>query len=292
MTPPPPLVIPAKAGTHITASRLPLGRTLAMRFLPLAALLLTTPAHATRPGDTILIAGDSTAADYAPARYPQTGWGMMLRCAVSPEVRILNHARNGRSTRSFLAEGRWDALRADIMPGDTVLIQFGHNDQSRGRPERWAPAQTDYRDNLLRFIRDVRIAGGVPVLLTPVARRNFGPDGRAIADYPAWSAVVRDLSTKTATPLIDVESRSRAWLDRAGPDKSKSLYLHYSAQDAIPAFPKGISDDTHFSELGARQVADLVADGLKSLALPISVKIADPRSALTRTTPLGRTDCQ
>jgi DNA sulfur modification protein DndE len=260
--------------------------------LPFAALLLTTPAHATRPGDTILIASDSTAADYAPARYPQTGWGTMLRCAVTSDVRVLNHAMGGRSTRSFLAEGRWNRLRADIMPGDTVLIQFGHNDQARGRPERWAPAQTDYRDNLLRFIRDVRIAGGIPVLVTPVARRNFGPNGHAIADYPAWSAVMRDLATLTATPLIDLEARSRAWLDRAGPEASKSLYLHYSAQDKIPAFPKGISDDTHFSELGARQVADLVAAGLKSLALPIAAKIADPRPALTRTNPLGRTDCQ
>lgn len=159
-------------------------------------------------------------------------------------------------------------------------------------PERWAPAQTDFADNLLRFIRDVRIAGGLPVLLTPVARRNFGPDGRAIADYPAWSAVVRDLAAKTTTPLIDLEARSRAWLDRAGPDGSKSLYLHYSVQDKISAFPKGVSDDTHFSELGAREVADLVAAGLRSLALPISAKIADPRPALTRTTSLGRTDCQ
>jgi lysophospholipase L1-like esterase len=268
------------------------GYAVRMVQIVLLGVILTFPANATAPGSTILIAGDSTAADYAPARYPQTGWGTMLRCAVGPDVRILNHAMGGRSTRSFLAEGRWDALRADMMPGDTVLIQFGHNDASRAKPLRWAPAQTDYRDNLLRFIRDVRIAGGVPVLVTPVARHNFGPGGRAVADFSAWSGVMRDLALKTGTPMIDLEARSRAWLDRAGPEASRSLYLHYSAEDNVAAFPKGISDDTHFSELGARQVADLVADGLKSLALPISAKISGSRPALTRTTALGRMDCQ
>lgn len=302
-------VSPAKAGTRLPRCRQPqrwemgfrfrgtdenrIGRTLAIRLLPiLSALLLATPANATRPGDTILIASDSTAADYPAARYPQTGWGTMLRCAVVPGVRIANHATGGRSTRSFLAEGRWDRLLADILPGDVVLIQFGHNDQARGRPERWAPAQTDYRANLLRFIWDVRTAGGQPVLVTPVARRNFGADGRAVADYPAWSGVMRDLAARTHTRLIDLEARSRAWLDRVGPEGAKALYLHYRAEDHVAAFPEGIADNTHFSELGARQVADLVAQGIKALDLPIAAKIMAQRPALARSTALGRTDCQ
>jgi lysophospholipase L1-like esterase len=257
-----------------------------------AALFAVTSAHATRPGDTILIASDSTAASYAPDRYPQTGWGQMLACGLQSDVRVINHAMGGRSTRSFLAEGRWDGLLADLMPGDTVLIQFGHNDQARGKPERWAPAQTDYRNNLMRFIWDVRTAGGIPVLVTPVARRNFGPDGKAVADYPAWSGVMRDLATTLHVPLIDLEARSRVWLNRAGPEASKALYLHYRAQDGIAAFPKGIEDNTHFSETGARQVANLVAEGLRALDLPVSRKILAERPDLTRATPLGSTRCR
>lgn len=268
-----------------------------MRIVPIVAAALGTlvapcAALAARPGNTILIASDSTAADYAPARYPQTGWGQMLHCGLSPDIRVSNQAMGGRSTRSFLAEGRWDRVRAEILPGDTVLIQFGHNDQARGRPERWAPAQTDYRTNLLRFIWDVRTAGGIAVLVTPVARRNFGPDGRAVADYPAYSGVMRELATSTRTPLIDLEALSRAWLDRAGPTASKTLYLHYRAEDGIAAFLKGISDDTHFSELGARQVADLVAGGLRALNLPVSDKVLPARPALRRVTPLGSVQCQ
>ncbi|WP_420143677.1 rhamnogalacturonan acetylesterase [Sphingobium sp.] len=257
----------------------------------LVGLFAGLPAHATRPGNTILIASDSTAAPYKADRYPQVGWGQMLQCGLSPNVRVANHAMGGRSTRTFLSEGRWERLLADMMPGDTVLIQFGHNDQARGKPERWAPAQSDYRNNLMRFIWDVRGAGGIPVLVTPVARRNFGADGKAMADYPEFSGVMRQLSQDMHVPLIDLETLSRHWLDRAGEEAAKRYYLHYRAEDGIAAFPKGVTDNTHFSEIGGRQVADLVAGGLKALNLPISDKVLAQRPALTRLAPLGRSDC-
>lgn len=258
----------------------------------LAALLAPLPGFATPPGSTILIAGDSTASAYKADRYPQTGWGQMLSCGLSPDVRVSNHAMGGRSTRSFLREGRWERLLGEITPGDTVLIQFGHNDATRAKPERWAPAQTDYRDNLLRFIWDARTAGGTPVLVTPVARRSFGADGKAKADFADYSAVMRDLSASTHTPLIDLEALSRAWVDRAGEAASKTYYLHYAPEDHAPGFPKGIADNTHFSEVGARNVANLVAGGLKALNLPISAKVLADRPALARITPLGKTSCQ
>jgi lysophospholipase L1-like esterase len=260
--------------------------------LALALLAAPVPALAAPPGDTILIASDSTAANYKADKYPQAGWGMMLGCGLSPEVRVANHAMGGRSTRTFLSEGRWERLRSEILPGDTVLIQFGHNDAYRPKPERWAPAATDYRNNLLRFIWDVRTAGGTPVLVTPVARRSFGADGKAKADYPEYSAVMRDLAASTHTAIIDLESLSRGWVDRAGREPSKALYLHYTPQDHAPGFPKGVADDTHFSELGARGIANLVAGALKALNLPISAKVLAERPALTRTTPLGKTSCQ
>lgn len=96
----------------------------------LALLATPLPALATQPGDTILIASDSTAANYKKGNYPQTGWGMMLGCGLSPEVRVSNHAMGGRSTRTFIEEGRWTKLMSELMPGDTVLIQFGHNDST------------------------------------------------------------------------------------------------------------------------------------------------------------------
>lgn len=261
--------------------------------LAAASLWLAAPAaHATPPGSSILIAGDSTASNYKQDKYPQTGWGMMLSCGLTPDIRVSNHAMGGRSTRTFIAEGRWDALMKDLQPGDTVLIQFGHNDAYKAKPERFAAPTTDYRDNLLRFIWSVRGAGGAPVLLTPVARRSFGADGKAKADFAEYSAVVRELAAKTATPLIDLEALSRAWVDKAGQEKSRAYYLHYGAQDGIAAFPKGIADDTHFSELGARGVADLVAGALKDLNLPVSGKVLPARPDLARATPLGKAACR
>jgi lysophospholipase L1-like esterase len=250
------------------------------------------PSASARPGSNILIAGDSTASNYKAGNYPQTGWGMMLGCGLAPGIRVINHAMGGRSTRTFLTEGRWHKLMADLLPGDTVLIQFGHNDAYRAKPERFAAATTDYRNNLLRFILDVKSAGGVPVLVTPVARRSFGADGRAKADFAEYSAVVRELAGLTHTPLVDLEALSRAWVDKAGQEGSRAYYLHYKAGEALPGFPKGIADDTHFSELGARGVANLVAGALKGLNLPISGQVLDARPALERTTALGKTSCQ
>lgn len=254
----------------------------------LAACLLAAGASA---NSRLLIAGDSTAADYGPSRYPQMGWGMMLKCGLSPDVDVINLARGGRSTRTFLAEGLWDGLVHQLRPGDTVLIQFGHNDANRAKPERYAPADTVYRDNLLRFIHDARRAGATPVLLTPVARRSF-ENGRAKADFADYSAVVRAVAAETGAKLIDLEALSRAWLDRKGAEASKAYYLHYTADDGIAAYPEGIADDTHFSELGARGIAELVADALKDLDLPISEEVLDGRPDLKRFTPLGRSDCR
>lgn len=242
------------------------------------------------PSNAILIAGDSTVSDYQAKSYPQAGWGMMLRCALAPGVTLQNFAIGGRSTRTFLSEGRWDRLMAAVKPGDTVLIQFGHNDADRSKPERFARAWTDYRENLLHFVWMVRGARGTPVLVTPVARHSFNDRGLAQADFAEYSDVMREVAQKTGTPLIDLESLSREWLNKTGADASLRYYMHFTAEQA-PNFPKGIDDNTHFSELGARGVADLVAGALIGLNLPISQKILADRPDLTRTTPLGRGAC-
>lgn len=256
----------------------------------LAALAIALASPAAAEQRTIFIAGDSTAADYGAERYPQMGWGMMLRCGLSPRVAVRNHAMGGRSTRTFLSEGRLDAILAALKPGDTVLIQFGHNDANRAKPERFVAAETGYRDNLLRFIASIRAKHGQPVLLTPVAQRIFN-EGRVVAGFEDYSKVVRAIAAETRTPLIDLEALSRAWVARAGQEGAKRYYLH-AAPGGWPAFPAGIADDTHFSELGARGAADLVAGALRRLRLPVSREVRGDRRDLRRATPLGRADCR
>ncbi|MBO9622538.1 MAG: rhamnogalacturonan acetylesterase [Sphingomonas sp.] len=267
-----------------------------MRALAAAAaglLALAGPASAgqTPAGQRIFIASDSTAQFYGPERYPQTGWGQFLKCGLTPDVQVENRAIGGRSTRTFLSEGRWDKLLGDAAPGDLVLIQFGHNDASSNKPERYAPAATVYRDNLLRMIWEARGHGLVPVLVTPPMRRNF-EGGHAKADFAAYSQVMRELVVTTNTPLIDLEARSQAMLDRLGEQGARKLYLHYTPQNGAPGFPKGVDDDTHFSELGGRAMADLVAQELKGLKQPVAGKVLAERPDLTRKTPLGSAACR
>ena len=256
----------------------------------LAAALLAAPVTAAEPVATIHVAGDSTAQTYQPERYPMTGWGQMLRCAVAPEVVIRNHAIGGRSTRSFIDEGRLEGIRKEIKPGDTLLIQFGHNDANTVRPGRYAAPAGAYRFNLVKMLAVAKSAGAQPVLITPVTRRNF-ENGRVKADFTAWSEQVRMLSKELGVPLIDLEKLSGSWVERTGEEASKRYFLHYTRADKVPAYPDGIKDDTHFSELGARGVAEIIARELKALNLPVSRHILEARPALNRSDPLGSTAC-
>jgi len=241
----------------------------------LAALALTALALlpgcstlAPRSGAKVLIASDSTAAQYAPGRWPQMGWGMLVQCSLDASVTVDNRARSGRSTRTFIAEGLFDALAEQTSPGDTVLIQFGHNDATVAKPERYA-SPADYGANLRHFIAVVRERKAQPVLLTPVALRKF-ENGRMVESHGEYSRVAREVAAQTHTPFIDLDADSMAYFQSIGEEGSKKYYLHYTAADHVPAFPAGISDDTHFSEIGARAVAALIGRRLKELHIPLS----------------------
>lgn len=269
---------------------------MSMRFAPILGLLLAAAAPlAAQPvgppaSGRILIASDSTAQTYPKERYPQSGWGQYLACGLVPGAQVINRAIAARSTRTFIAEKRWDDLMAETRPGDTILIQFAHNDAARDKPERFADATTVYRDNLLRMIWEARGRQAVPVLVTPAIRRSFWENGKVHADFAEWSAVARALAVSTGTPLLDLEESSRQLVDSLGPEGARPLYLHYPA-GAWPVWPKGVDDDTHFSELGARRMAELVAGGLAALPIPAARLVAPERPDLARAVPLGTGAC-
>ena len=115
----------------------------------------------------IYLIGDSTMADKSLIGNPERGWGQVFSMFFSDEVVIENHARNGRSTKSFIAEGRWKSVEEKLQPGNYVFIQFGHNDAKIEDSTRYAAARTDYRENLLRIIRETRAKKALPLLLLP-----------------------------------------------------------------------------------------------------------------------------
>jgi lysophospholipase L1-like esterase len=217
---------------------------------------------------TIHLAGDSTMAEKLPEKRPETGWGEYLAAQFRPgTVAIDNRAKNGRSTRTFIGEGRWQAMLDATRPGDVVLIQFGHNDQSIEKPDRYTPPAV-YSANLSRFVADVRARQATPVLLTPVARRRFDADGNVLDSHGQYPALVRSLAAREQVVLIDMERRSAAVLQEAGVEGSKRLFLWVPA-GSNPNYPNGVEDNTHFSPAGAERMAQEFAFALRQSGLPV-----------------------
>lgn len=211
---------------------------------------------------TVFLAGDSTMAMKQPDKRPETGWGEMLgQYFKVGTVKIDNRAMNGRSTKTFISEGRWQTIVDDLQKGDYVFIQFGHNDESKEKGERYTPPE-DYRKNLIRFVEEVRAKGGNPVLLTPVMRRKFDKDGNFVDTHGEYPDIVRSVAKEQNVPLIDMHRQSEAVIKKYGPDGSRKLFLQLQAGDN-PNYPKGIEDNTHFNPLGADEMAKLAVAGVR-----------------------------
>lgn len=215
------------------------------------------------PVMTFFLVGDSTLADkpYSGSN-PEKGWGQVFPLYFKDGVKVENHAMNGRSTKSFRDEGRWDAVYKQIKPGDYVLIEFGHNDQKKESPERFADADTDFRANLIRYVEEIQEKGGKPILATPINRRSFDTQGRLIDTHGKYPEVVREVAEKLMVPLLDLHKKTMGLLEQFGVEKSKELFLHYRPGD-YKQFPEGQEDNTHLSPTGAFKVCDLAVDEIK-----------------------------
>lgn len=218
---------------------------------------------------TIFMAGDSTMADKKVSAYPETGWGTRFRNFFDSTVVIVNKAQNGRSTKTFIAEGLWKSIETEMKAGDYVLIQFGHNDEVPTKAS-YTP-EKDFKANLELFIKQIRDKGGVPVLITPVARRKFD-DGKVTDTHAVYSAIVKQVATEQKTLFIDLNAESRELIEKFGPEKSKWLFNHL-APGENPNYPDGKLDDTHFNELGARKVAEIVLADLRKLSAELNSRV-------------------
>lgn len=224
----------------------------------LLALLSGIPASAQL---TVYLAGDSTAANKAEDKRPETGWGEMLQQHFDPaKVKIDNRALNGRSTKSFVDEGHWQKILDVLKKGDYVFVEFGHNDEKKDKPAGYA-SPDDYKANLSRFIRDVRAKGATPVLLTPVSRRKFENDV-LVKTHGEYPDAVKFVGKAEKVAVIDMESKSAAVLTRYGKDGSTKLFLQLKPGEN-PNYPKGVEDNTHFSPLGAEEMAKLAVEGIR-----------------------------
>lgn len=211
---------------------------------------------------TVFMIGDSTMADKPLAGNPERGWGQLLPRFLSESVQVKNHAVNGRSTKSFIKEGRWDSVMKYLRKDDWVFIQFGHNDEKIEDSSRYAAPKTGYRDNLIRFVKDARAKGANPILVTPVMRRKFNASGKLEDTHGEYPEVVRALAKEMNVPLVDLHKSSQQLIEEHGVEGSKKIFL-WMDPNHFKAAPDGKKDDTHFSEYGASLMASLVCAELK-----------------------------
>jgi lysophospholipase L1-like esterase len=245
------------------------------------SLLLSLPAHA-EPRLQLILVGDSTMA-------PNTGYGDALCASFGDDVACLNKARGGRSTSSYRGEGLWDEIlalvRASHLPS-YVLIQFGHNDQP-GKPGRSTDLATEFPANLERYVAELRAAGGTPILVTPLVRRQF-TDFKLRNDLSAWADATRAVAARTQTLLLDLNRDSEAATNKLGPFESLQLAQAPAPESVVQAArtgttieapkvpggtepqgaPKVVFDYTHLGPTGARFYARIVRDELLQ-SLPV-----------------------
>ncbi|GHF88388.1 rhamnogalacturonan acetylesterase [Streptomyces griseosporeus] len=219
----------------------------------LAAVPLTLgAAPAPKAGRTLYIAGDSTAAQKYADAAPETGWGMALPFFLHKDLTVANHAMNGRSSKSFVDEGRLAAILSVIRPGDLLLIQFAHNDEKATDPARYTEPWTTYQDHLRLYVEGARARGARPVLATSVERRRFDAAGNALPTHGDYPAAMRALAREEGVALLDIQALSLALWQRLGVEETKT-YFNWTAIE---------QDNTHFNPPGAIAVARLVAGEL------------------------------
>ena len=209
----------------------------------------------------IYICGDSTAASYTGAQAPIMGWGQALPLFL-PGVAIENRAMAGRSSKSFLAEGRLQRIEQEIQPGDLMLIQFAHNDMS-DLVWRHTDPWTGFYHNLEIFADTALLRGAAPVLMTPTCCRSW-KDGKLQESLGEYPDAIRVLAARRNVPLIDLYAKSTALLRQLGEEESRKLYMHVE-KGVYPAYPDGCADDTHTRRPGAEAYARITAEALKAM---------------------------
>jgi len=222
-----------------------------------------TETSAVKKDVTIFTIGDSTMANKPdPDENPERGWGQLLPTFLNEHATVQNHAVNGRSTRSFRDREHWAPVYEQLQKGDYVFIQFGHNDQKETDPKRYANPHTAYRHNLIRYVKETREKGGIPILFTSIVRRKFNEEGTLIDAHGVYPMEMRLVALEYDVPLIDLQYLTELLEESYGVEDSKKLHLHFKPNQH-PYIPEGITDNTHLSVLGATEIAKLAVKSLQ-----------------------------
>ncbi|MEA4936743.1 MAG: rhamnogalacturonan acetylesterase [Paludibacter sp.] len=223
---------------------------------------------------TLFTIGDSTMADNRVLQEdpgdPGRGWGQCLSDYFDAnKIIVKNMAVSGRSTKSYIDEGKWEAVRNQLSPGDYVLIQFGHNDQKKEDIKRYTDPQTSFKSNLKLFIEETRNKKAVPLLATPIVRRRFDNKGELVETLGDYINAVKEVGKELNVQVIDMNELTHQRVEELGPEESKKLYL-WIAPGVAERFPEGSKDDTHLCVLGATEFTNLFISELTKSKHPLT----------------------
>ena len=208
---------------------------------------------------SIWMVGDSTMAAKSERRYPESGWGEGLKQFANKYTKIHNHAASGRSTLSFINEGRWKVVLDSLKKGDFVIIQFGHNDEKPDRTLHTDPYGS-FKDNLKKFVEESKDKGAYPIICSSIVRRHFDESNTLIDTHGDYISAAKETALETNTPYVDMEALTADLVKRMGPEYSKAIYNFTSRKQ----------DSTHPNDRGAKVIAFLFAKDVTSKDLPIA----------------------
>lgn len=238
----------------------------ALLLLPAVKVLAEGPATLYTIGDSTM--AENTKCDEDPGD-PGRGWAEPLQRFFDPsQLVVRNCAVSGRSTKSFIDEGRWQKVLDRIAPGDLLLIQFGHNDAKKSDPKRYTDPETNFKENLRRFVSEAREKGATPILATSVVRRQFNRDCTLRDSHGRYVPAAAEVAAELNVPLVDMNRLTGELVQKYGPEESKKLYL-YVEPNVAERFPDGNADDTHLCVRGAEEFATLFVEACAASHNPL-----------------------
>jgi len=212
----------------------------------------------------VYLAGDSTVQTYGKQQAPQAGWGQYIEHHFTNDIHIHNHAIGGRSSKTFITEGRLENITANIDVGDYLLIQMGHNDSTKSRPARYTEPYEDYKTYLKEYVTHAREKGAFPILITPVGRLHYVNDA-FLADFGDYCNAMKEVAEENDALLIDLMTRSLDYFEAIGYEATKKLFM----------VSVNGTDHTHFTDQGAKAMAQLVCQGIQKLDIDLSTYIKE-----------------
>lgn len=201
----------------------------------------------------IYLAGDSTVQAYDGTKTQQAGWGQYIGEHFQNCVRVFNHSKAARSSRTFVEEGRLEAVLREIGPGGWLLVQMGHNDANREKPERYTEPETEFLRYLRMYLDGARQKQAFSLLITPVARLHC-ENGVFLNDFPEYCAAMKRLGKEENVPVVDLMSLWLRRLEQAGEKAAREWYM----------VSVNGTDMTHFNQKGAGEVASVLAEGIRN----------------------------